>query len=67
MSVDELKKLVKNTTNKDNYIVSQYTSPLYLANLKLCEMDVLRPMELPAKLSFKVLEKQSDLDHVLYD
>ncbi len=36
LTVKELKALIRKSANEENYIVSQYTSPLYLANLKLC-------------------------------
>jgi hypothetical protein len=66
LTVDELKALVKDKSKKDSYIVSNYTAPLYLANLKLCSHREGHVPKLKL-LSFPVLEKQSDLDQVAYD
>lgn len=67
----KFKNLVKNTNNsqENNKIISQFTSPLYLANLTLGgdnEIQLLSPSVLK-DLAFKVLETPSPFDQVACD
>ncbi len=73
LTIDQIKNLMKNKNSNEKVIFSEYSSPIYFANLALWDHNQYHhpnnqihvSMSLSvSSVSFKVLEKASNLDLV---